>query len=158
MQNWETFIGLLAFIIIELVLFHAFYSRRAGKKAVYTAWYAWIIDTLAMFSGVTIMGLSLFCIYNPWIFQFPVPQSIFILLFVFGSWQFGIHLVKWIIRATRNQIEKRKKKKDFETMSRDEFEKIYGTEVKTYFQDVADDGKVNNSNKSTKNSNENKKS
>lgn len=146
MQTWESLILILGFLILELVLFHGFYSRRTGRVAVYTAWYAWIIDVLAMFSGVSIMGLSLVCLYNPWIFNLPVPGYLFITLFIFGSWQFGIHFVKLIIRSAKEIIKKRKFKKANEESLKD-FEAEYNRSVENYFKDLKDDGGINNSNK-----------
>lgn len=100
---------LISILIFEIVLFYVFYNHYSGRKAVYSAWYAWIIDTLAIFSGISIMFLAYYSLYNPKIFTIQIPKSLFILVFIFGSWQFGIHFVKLIIRQTI-KIHKRSKK------------------------------------------------
>jgi len=149
MQTWQSLILIIVFLIVELILFHSFYSRRNGQKAVYTAWYAWIIDLLAMFSGVSIMGLSLICLYNPWIFNVEVPEYIFILLFIFGSWQFGIHFVKLIIRNIKIFIKDKKDKK-LKRESLEKFGKEYSELVENYYADISDgkvDGRIDKNNK-----------
>ena len=133
MSNFESSIYLLSFLVVELVLFYGFYSRRQGKKAVYTAWYAWIIDLLAIFSGISLMTLSILCIYNSWVFNIQVPTILFVLLFIFGSWQFGIHFVKLIIRNFRM---KRVRKEYEHKHHSHNFEKEYNQEVQEYYKNI----------------------
>lgn len=93
-------------LLIELVVFFAFYNRPDGRKAVYTSWYAWIIDVLAIFSGSTIMFWSVYSLHNPHLFTVALPAWIFWIGFLIGSWQAGIHLVKLVIRAGKSGEEK----------------------------------------------------
>lgn len=89
----------LAVFIIEFLVFFLFYRRPEGRKAVYFSWYAWVIDALAIISGSMIMFLSVYALHHPWIFAVTIPQWIFWLAFIVGSWQAGIHAVKVWIRA-----------------------------------------------------------
>jgi predicted HicB family RNase H-like nuclease len=82
--------------------------------------------------------------YNPWIFNVEVPSALFIILFIFGSWQFGIHFVKMIIRSAKKVIEKVKYKTASQESLKD-FEKEYKQAVKDYLEDVSDDGERNQS-------------
>ncbi len=91
-------ITLILFLTIQTFVFYKFYTKRAGKKAVYHAWYAWIIDAGAIISGLSIMLFSLYLLNSPWIFTIEVPKIIFYFFTLLGSWQFGIHLTKFIIR------------------------------------------------------------
>lgn len=93
-----TLLRAAAFLVFELLLFFAFYNRPEGRKAVYFTWYAAIIDSLAIFSGSLIMGWSIYALHNPGLFTSPIPDWIFWLGFLVGSWQAGIHIVKVIIR------------------------------------------------------------
>lgn len=92
------FVGIF---LLQLLAFFFFYNHPHGRRAVYDAWYAWIIDLLAIASGGTIMALSVYCIDNPWIFNVDIPQWVFWITFVIGGWQAAIHVVKWIIRLRR---------------------------------------------------------
>lgn len=95
------FIAALRFAVVFLVEFFAFYyfyNRPEGRKAVYFSWYAWVIDTLAIFSGSMIMFWSIYALHHPWVFAVSVPTWIFWLAFIIGSWQAGIHAVKVLIR------------------------------------------------------------
>lgn len=85
--------------VIEFLAFFFFYRRPEGRKAVYFSWYAWVIDALAIFSGSMIMFWSIYALHHPWIFAVQVPQWIFWLSFIIGSWQAGIHGVKVLLRA-----------------------------------------------------------
>jgi hypothetical protein len=87
------------FFIFQLFVFYKFYRRRDGHKAVYHTWYAWIIDTFAVISGVFIMSLSVFLLYNQWVFSFDVNDTFFYLGFLVGSWQFSIHAIKALLRT-----------------------------------------------------------
>ncbi len=88
----------IAIVLVQLVAFFFFYKHPAGRHAVYTAWYAWIIDLLAILSGVTIMYVSAYVMYNPWIFTIEIPSYVFWATFIIGGWQASIHAVKWFIR------------------------------------------------------------
>lgn len=89
----------LAVFLIEFLAFFFFYNRPEGRKAIYFSWYAWVIDALAIFSGLMIMFWSIYALHHPWIFAVSVPVWIFWLAFLIGSWQTGIHAVKVLIRA-----------------------------------------------------------
>lgn len=91
----------LSVFILQLIAFFFFYNHPHGRHAVYDAWYAWIIDALAILSGTVIMMLSIYCIYNPWIFNITIPSWVFWITFIIGGWQAGIHAVKWVIRMRR---------------------------------------------------------
>jgi len=93
-----TLIRALIFLVIELAVFFAFYNRPEGRKAVYFSWYALPIDALAIFSGSMIMFWSIYAMHNPRLFAVDVPEWPFVLAFILGSWQAGIHIVKVIIR------------------------------------------------------------
>lgn len=89
------------FVIIfalQVVAFFFFYNHPHGRKAVYEAWYAWIIDLFAIVSGATIMALSIYTLHHPELFTIDIPNWIFWVTFIIGGWQAAIHLVKWIIR------------------------------------------------------------
>ena len=88
-----------ALFIAEMVAMHFFYSSEHGKKAVYVAWYAWIIDLLAIMSGISIMTLAVFSKHHPALFAVQVPNLLFLVLFMLGSWQTSIHSIKWITRT-----------------------------------------------------------
>lgn len=90
------FIGIF---LLQLVAFFFFYNHPHGRKAVYEAWYAWIIDLLAVASGGTIMALSVYTLHHPEIFTIDIPIWIFWATFIIGGWQAAIHLVKWVIRV-----------------------------------------------------------
>jgi len=89
----------VAFLVVQLIAFFAFYRHPYGRRAVYDAWYAWIIDVLAIVSGTVIMFVSVYALYNPWIFTIPIPDITFFATFIVGSWQACIHAVKWFIRS-----------------------------------------------------------
>lgn len=98
------FFALLRFVfvlVVQLIAFFFFYSHPHGRHAVYDAWYAWIIDLLAIVSGGIIMGLSVYVLYNPWVFTIDIPGWIFWITFIVGGWQAAIHAVKWFIRSRR---------------------------------------------------------
>lgn len=84
--------------LVQLVAFFFFYNHPHGRHAVYETWYAWIIDLLAILSGVVIMGLSFYALHNPWIFTIDIPERVFWVTFIVGGWQAAIHIVKWFIR------------------------------------------------------------
>ena len=88
----------LAVIIVQMLGFFAFYRHPHGRHAVYDEWYAWIIDALAIVSGAIIMFVSVYALYNPWIFTITIPDITFLMTFAVGSWQACIHAVKWFIR------------------------------------------------------------
>lgn len=97
-------LALLRFVfilVVQLVAFFFFYNQPYGRHAVYDAWYAWIIDLLAIVSGSVIMLLSVYALYNPWIFTIDIPDWTFWVTFIIGGWQAAIHLVKWVIRSRR---------------------------------------------------------
>lgn len=143
MQNLTSTIILLSFLLFELFLFNGFYRRREGRRAVYTAWYAWIIDVAAMFSGMAIMFVSLVCLYYPSIFTITVPRYLFYTLFIVGSWQFAIHAVKLVIRNTKVILNKRRMKKEMRNKINLEkfsnikkFEEEYNKEVEEYYKNL----------------------
>lgn len=94
----QSIIRFLAIFAVQLVAFFFFYSHPHGRHAVYEAWYAWIIDLLAILSGAVIMGLSIYALHNPWIFNIDIPAWVFWITFIVGGWQAAIHAVKWFIR------------------------------------------------------------
>lgn len=91
-------IYLIIYFFIQLFAFYLFYKSKDGQKAIYDTWYDWIIDIAAILSGFSIMTFSIILLYNPWIFAIPVSSKIFYFLFILGSWQFSIHLLKLLIR------------------------------------------------------------
>ena len=92
-----------AIVLLELVGFFFFYNHPHGRHAVYFSWYAGIIDTLAIFSGSVIMASSVYAMHNPELFTISVPQWLLWIIFIIGSWQAAIHLVKIVIRARKNR-------------------------------------------------------
>src|SRR5438270_918220 len=91
--------GLFAGILIfEVTVFYYFYSHGSGVHAVYFAWYAWIIDVLAVLSGCIIMAIAVFATHTPYFFTESVPHDFTILVFIMGSWQASIHAVKLYLR------------------------------------------------------------
>ncbi|HWO07485.1 MAG TPA: hypothetical protein VNM40_02780 [Candidatus Paceibacterota bacterium] len=100
------FAAILRFLVIfaiELAIFFFFYNRPEGRKAVYFSWYAGIIDVLAIFSGGAIMFWSAYALYHPELFTIHVPEWLFWLGFLIGSWQAGIHIIKLVIRTMRRR-------------------------------------------------------
>ena len=93
----QTFV-LFIFLLCQLFIFYKFYQRKDGQKAVYRTWYAGIIDILGILSGLTILTLSIYTLNNKWIFNVFVPDLLFYIFFLIGSWQFCIHLCKILIR------------------------------------------------------------
>ncbi len=87
-----------ALLTAELLAFFHFYNNPSGKKAVYFSWYAWIIDTLAILSGTSIMWASIYALHHPLLFTIHISSAIFWIGFLIGSWQAGIHAVKFLIR------------------------------------------------------------
>lgn len=79
-------------IIIEGIVFIIFYNSPGGKKAIYHTSYVWIIDFFSILSGIYLVTLSAYFYYN--------NEKLLILLplFIIGSWQLLIHVVKWIVR------------------------------------------------------------
>lgn len=96
---FSTLIRFIAILVVELVTFFFFYNHPHGRRAVYFAWYASVIDVLAIVSGSVIMGLTIFAMHHPSLFTFRVPDYIFLLVFIVGSWQAAIHFVKLCIRG-----------------------------------------------------------
>ena len=94
-QDW-----VFAFILIfEVAVFYYFYSHGSGASAVYFAWYAWIIDILAILSGCIVMSIAIFAANTPYFFTESIPQDFTILIFIMGSWQASIHAVKLYLRV-----------------------------------------------------------
>lgn len=91
----------LVVLILQIVAFFFFYNHPHGRHAVYEAWYAWIIDLLAILSGTAIMAAAIYAYYNPGLFTFTVPTWVFWITFIIGGWQASIHAVKWLIRLRR---------------------------------------------------------
>lgn len=89
-------------LLAHIVVFFFFYNHPHGQYAVYDAWYAWLIDLLAILSGTFIMAATIYAYYNPWLFTFQVPSWVFWVTFIIGAWQASIHAVKWFIRSRRN--------------------------------------------------------
>ncbi len=89
---------LIIYFFIQLFIFYLFYKSKDGKKAIYDTWYDWIIDLGAILSGFSLMVLSIFLLKNPWVFSIDISPKVFYVLFVIGSWQFSIHLLKLLIR------------------------------------------------------------
>ena len=135
MSNSTINILLISFLAIELLLFHGFYSRRNGNRATYTSWYAWVIDLLALFSGISILSFTLLTLYFPSIYQLEVPNILLYSLFIASSFQFSLHLVRLVVRNTKIYLERRRleiqldleKYKDL-----DLFEDVYNREVEEY--------------------------
>lgn len=134
--------SIIIFLVFEFILFFQFYSRKSGRVAVYSAWYAWVIDILAMLSGGAIMFFSLYLFYTPEVFTVPVSKILFIIFFILGSWQFMIHFVKLIIRKIYFSSLKKEIKNNVGD-NKKEFEKIYYQNVENYFKDIKDDGEIN---------------
>jgi hypothetical protein len=95
------FLFLVIYFVFQFIVFFKFYLRREGKKAIYRAWYANIIDIFAMLSGLIIMTLATITIYNTWIFNVYIPVIVFYTFFILGSWQFSIHCIKMLLRHRR---------------------------------------------------------
>jgi hypothetical protein len=94
-QDWV----FAAILIFEVAVFYYFYSHGSGASAVYFAWYAWIIDVLAILSGCVIMAIAVFAAHTPYFFTEDVPRDFTILIFIMGSWQASIHSVKLYLRV-----------------------------------------------------------
>lgn len=91
---------LFALILLgELAFFFYFYSARMGVHAIYFTWFAWIIDIFGILSGSIIMSIGIFTDKNPQLFNFKIPFLLVLALFIIGSWQASIHVVKLILRA-----------------------------------------------------------
>jgi hypothetical protein len=88
-----------AILIFEVAVFYYFYSHGAGVSAVYFAWYAWIIDLLAILSGCIVMAIAVFSANTPYFFAATVPDDFVTLVFIMGSWQASIHAVKLYLRV-----------------------------------------------------------
>lgn len=95
------FLRFVVIVAVQLAAFFFFYNHPHGRRAVYEAWYAWIIDCLAILSGATIMWLSIYALYHPELFTIDIPNWIFVIVFVIGGWQASIHAVKWFIRLRK---------------------------------------------------------
>jgi hypothetical protein len=94
--------GLFAVLLaVEVAAFWYFYSTAPGRKAVYCAWYAWIIDLLGITSGIFFMSCALIAAFRPDLFTVSVPFVAVFFGFLAGSWQAVIHGVKWIHRIMR---------------------------------------------------------
>ena len=86
-------------LIFEVPTMFYFYRTEHGCRAVYEAWYAWIIDLLGVASGCFLMSLAIFIERHRELFNFDVPDLLLVILFVIGSWQASIHAVKWTLRT-----------------------------------------------------------
>ncbi len=93
----------LLILVIQLIAFFLFYNHPHGRHAVYHTWYAWVIDTLAILSGSAIMAASIFAMHNSHIFTIDIPSWILWSIFVIGSWQAAIHLLKLVIRRRNRE-------------------------------------------------------
>lgn len=93
----------LAILAMQLIGFFLFYNHPHGRHAVYHAWYASVIDTLAILSGSSIMAASVYALEHPELFTIDVPAWILWATFVIGSWQAAIHAVKLVIRQIRSK-------------------------------------------------------
>lgn len=93
-----TLVRAMAILVIEIVAFFFFYNHPHGRRAVYFSWYALVIDVLAILSGSVIMATSVYALHHPSLFTITVPEWMFWLVFIIGSWQATIHLVKILIR------------------------------------------------------------
>lgn len=87
-----------AILAAQSFAFYRFYRHPHGQPAVYAAPYAWIIDLLAIAGGGAIMYIGAYAIVNPDIFTLDVHDGLLWAMFFVGSWQAGIHGVKWLIR------------------------------------------------------------
>ncbi len=96
----------LLVLLFEVPAMFFFYRTDKGSRAVYVAWYAWIIDLLGVASGCFIMTLSIFIERHAELFNFEVPDYLLIILFIIGSWQASIHAVKWTLRTFPNLQKK----------------------------------------------------
>ena len=94
-------------LVAEVFAFYYFYSHGAGVHAVYFAWYAWIIDVLAILSGCIIMSTAIFAERTPYFFSESVPDSFIVFIFIVGSWQASIHAVKLYLRTFDRERVKR---------------------------------------------------
>jgi hypothetical protein len=107
-MEFADFDGVFALIlIVEVAFFYYFYSRSDGAQAVYFAWYAWIIDVLAIMSGCVIMSMAIFAERTPYFFTDSVPPLFIIFIFIVGSWQASIHAVKLYLRMFDRERIKR---------------------------------------------------
>ena len=89
----------LLVLLFEVPAMFFFYRTENGGRAVYVAWYAWIIDVLGVASGCFLMVLSIFIERNRELFNFEIYDALLVVLFVIGSWQASIHAVKWTLRT-----------------------------------------------------------
>lgn len=107
-MDWLDFEKVFSLIlVVEVFFFYYFYSRSDGAQAVYFAWYAWIIDVLAILSGCIIMSMAIFAERNPYFFTETVPAAFIFYVFIVGSWQASIHAVKMYLRIfDRDRVKK----------------------------------------------------
>lgn len=89
----------LLVLLFEVPAMFFFYRTVQGSRAVYHAWYAWIIDFFGVASGCFLMTLAIYTARNRELFLFEVYDVYLIMLFVIGSWQASIHAVKWTLRT-----------------------------------------------------------
>ena len=89
----------LLVLLVEVPAMFFFYRTEHGSRAVYVAWYAWIIDFLGVASGCFLMTLAIYTARHRELFNFEVYDGLLIILFVIGSWQASIHAVKWTLRT-----------------------------------------------------------
>ncbi len=90
-----TVLGILA---VEFVIYFNVYRSSIGRVAVYRSKYAWILDSLAIFSGTAVAASALYTLSHPDIFTIKVSTLVFWLFFVLGSSQAIMHAIKWGIR------------------------------------------------------------
>jgi hypothetical protein len=89
----------LLVLLFEVPAMFYFYRTNDGSRAVYHAWYAWIIDLLGVASGCFLMILSIYTARHRELFLFEIYDVFLVVLFVIGSWQASIHAVKWTLRV-----------------------------------------------------------
>jgi len=87
-----------AVLAAEFVVYYAMYRSKHGRPAVYRSRFAWVLDSLAIFSGGTIATAAGYAIAHPELFAVSVHPLVFWLFFLLGTSQAMMHVIKWEIR------------------------------------------------------------
>ncbi|MEN9413349.1 MAG: hypothetical protein RLZZ342_436 [Candidatus Parcubacteria bacterium] len=88
-------------LLTESSLYYVVYRSHIGRAAVYRSPYAWILDVLAIISGVSVAGAALFFLSDDSLLRAELSPLIFWWFFIIGSSQALMHIIKWGIRATQ---------------------------------------------------------
>jgi hypothetical protein len=94
-------LGIVAILFIESIIYYRVYRSHFGRAAVYRSPYAWILDVLAIISGMSVAAAAVFFLSDASLLREQFSPFVFWWFFIIGSSQALMHIIKWSIRATQ---------------------------------------------------------